>query len=277
MLNQKLSVVVCSCDKYEDTWLPFFTLYKKYFNLNVPIWLNTESKSYSSEGLEIQSLCIHNNNTPWGKRFRDYLCACNTKYVLILLDDFFIRRPVNLQLFFNALDILENDDRSFMISFGATPDPNNINCQYMEYFQRPQFGKYKLNLQAGLWRREKLLSLVRDGDNPWDFEDYGNYRTFFLKDKFYCVKHNGTVIDYGNNGSIWGIFRGKWVDFDIVPFFESETINVDYNTRGFHASVSIKKPLSKVVFDLPRTITINIINLYKRVFNLLIGLKLRDL
>lgn len=48
--NDKLScaVLVNSCDKYSETWIPFFTLLKKYWpDCEYPIYLNTENKKCS--------------------------------------------------------------------------------------------------------------------------------------------------------------------------------------------------------------------------------------
>ena len=49
----KIALLVNSCDKYEDLWAPFFTLLKKYWNPEYPIVLNTESKDFNFEGLNI--------------------------------------------------------------------------------------------------------------------------------------------------------------------------------------------------------------------------------
>ena len=58
MLKDKLTILVCSCDRYEDLWIPFFTLLRKYWgSKDVRILLNTESLGFSFDGLEIE--CVH--------------------------------------------------------------------------------------------------------------------------------------------------------------------------------------------------------------------------
>lgn len=43
----KYALLVNTCDKFEDCWIPFFSLLKKYWpDCSGKIYLNTEYKSY---------------------------------------------------------------------------------------------------------------------------------------------------------------------------------------------------------------------------------------
>ena len=45
--QNRMTMLVNSCDAYEDLWQPFFTLLKRYFApLDMRILLNTESKDF---------------------------------------------------------------------------------------------------------------------------------------------------------------------------------------------------------------------------------------
>lgn len=60
-----LTIVVCSCDKYEDLWYPYFEIFKKnWSDCKYPIVLNTESKNYYHDGLHIQ--CPNSNSFSGG-------------------------------------------------------------------------------------------------------------------------------------------------------------------------------------------------------------------
>jgi hypothetical protein len=53
------SILVNTCDKFEDCWDPFFKLFKFYWpDYTGTIYLNTEYKDYSFEGLTIVSLKV---------------------------------------------------------------------------------------------------------------------------------------------------------------------------------------------------------------------------
>ncbi|MBR2668842.1 MAG: hypothetical protein IKE36_03490, partial [Solobacterium sp.] len=66
----KVVLLVNSCDAYEDCWIPFFTLLKKYWNPHMPIYLNTETKSWSFEGLDIRTLQLYRkeDKPEWSER-----------------------------------------------------------------------------------------------------------------------------------------------------------------------------------------------------------------
>ena len=96
LLKEQLTILVNTCDAYEDLWVPFFTLLKKYWDPDgIRILLNTESKDFSFNGLKIE--CVHSlGEKRYGQRMLNALKQVKTKYVLLLLDDFFLRNPVDV-------------------------------------------------------------------------------------------------------------------------------------------------------------------------------------
>ena len=93
--QNRMTMLVNSCDAYEDLWQPFFTLLKRYFApLDMRILLNTESKDFHFEGLNIE--CVHSSAATYGERMTDALRRVKTEYTLLMLDDFFLREPVKM-------------------------------------------------------------------------------------------------------------------------------------------------------------------------------------
>ena len=90
-----MTLLVNSCDAYADLWQPFFTLLKRYFvPLPAEILLNTETKDFAFDGLNLR--CVHSTAPTYGERMTDALREVKTEYTLLLLDDFFLRRPVDI-------------------------------------------------------------------------------------------------------------------------------------------------------------------------------------
>ena len=59
-MNNDVTFLISSCDKYEDAWHPFFKLLHVHGGaINYPIVLNTETKSYSSDFFDVRVI-----NTP---------------------------------------------------------------------------------------------------------------------------------------------------------------------------------------------------------------------
>lgn len=234
--NMDCSVLVCSCDTYEDTWYPFFELFSKYWPVcPFAVVLNTETKKYRFKEEYIDSLQMHNKNDSYSKRLLDYLKYINTDYVLIMLDDFFIRSEVDNKRIMELLEYMRENDDVAVISFDSVEDELNVDDGNLEGFLlRPRYGDYLFNLQSGIWNRKKLMSLLNENENPWELEIYGSMRCSQKKYRFYTLKDLSlTPINYGKRpGLTWGIVRGKWVYDDVEDLFKDNNISIDLSIRG---------------------------------------------
>ena len=240
-LGEQLTIVVNSCDAYEDLWTPFFVLLKKYWNpTECQILLNTESRTFSFPGLNIE--CVHTGkNVAYGKRMLNMLARVKTKYILLLLDDFFLRSKVEQSRIEQILEWMEADRN--IVCFNCDPNVCYADWEVNKYpgFRRmPPGNSYVLSLQAAIWRTDRLKKYWRPDVNPWEWEELCSIQTArYPKEKFYCLnKADDTFLDYGHRryGGIWGVYRGKWVVDDVGPLFEKEEINVDYSVRGTYTS-----------------------------------------
>ena len=236
--NMDVTVLVNSCDSYEDTWRPFFILFKKYWkDCPYDIVLNTESKIFSMEGVKINCFQLYEKSQKiaYGKRMLDHLKQIRSKYIFLLMDDFFIRRPVKTERIEQCLQWMKENPEIAVFSFENVKDELNIKDNMFKGFElRPQFGEYKLNLQAALWRKSALIKYTKKHENPWQFEIIGSQRTFWTKDKFYVFQDiSERIIDYGKTKHLdWGIVRGKWMIDDVEPLFKEHDIHIDYFERG---------------------------------------------
>ena len=104
-----LAILVNSCDKYEDTWYPFFKLLQiQWENHPKSIYLNTENKKYECPFMDVKTICTVNE--AWTERVKKAVMQIKEKYVLFFLDDFFIVDQVNNDLFKDAYqDFKENE------------------------------------------------------------------------------------------------------------------------------------------------------------------------
>lgn len=251
-LCNNVTILVSSCDTYSDLWEPFFILWRKYASdLNVKILLNTESLDFQMEGLDIE--CVHFPNEKWyGKRFLNALSKVKTKYVISVLDDFFLRSPINLELIKTVVQWMEEDPD--IACFNC--DPNQVYHEYEAekfpgFHRIPPGNDYTLSMQAGIWRTDKLKQFWKPYCSPWEWELICNAITFeHPRDKFYSLTSSDSIfLDYGHyrHGDIWGVFRGKWILEDVKPLFEKEEIEVDFSTRGIYTPEN-----EKVIMELPK-------------------------
>lgn len=254
MDKEKCTVLINSCDSYSDLWEPFFKLFKKYWN-NCPfeIVLNTETKSFVDDELVVRVVNYPDcKSSAYGKRIKNCLKSIKTPYVILLLDDFFLREPVNEDLIEKTIKYLDDNPDVTCFNFDVAFDRyDEDDGRFDEYLKRSRFGEYRYNMQAGIWRTQDLYDAWKPNESPWDWELYGNVRSWNDDRKIYILKPEiKTPIEYGYYPDVWGVYRGKWVLEDVQQLFEENNICIDYELRGVYKENNEPRPNQYVV--LPR-------------------------
>lgn len=230
----KCSVLVCSCDSYEDIWNPFFSLLKlNWKNLGYPVVLNTESESFSIEGLDIitYSLYEKNKQVTWSKRLIDTLNRIDSEYVIILLDDYLLESPVNEDVLNKCIRYMDEDTEIASFNFKSQPGPNIDNVDFPGFSLRGKKAPYRTSCQSAIWRRKLLLEYLRPHESAWQFEIWGSVRSRRLPWKLYCSNSGETqVFDYCH-GRI--IIRGKYYRPDVRRIEKKLNIKLQTEKRGF--------------------------------------------
>lgn len=229
-------VVVNSCDSYEDVWGLFFCAFKEHWSeCKYPVILNTESKKTSVQGLNLQvkNLESVSGKELWGKRLKQTVGSCDSKYVVMLYDDFVLEGHVADEKISKCIQWLSENPDVAVFYFSNIPVNDNINDGHFDGFELiPTTGDYKLNSAPAIWRRERLLEFIEDNDNPWAWEYFGSYRTYSKPDRFYCAKKGREDI-YPYNYAMGGaIYRGKWVGKVVLPLIEKYGLDINVNARG---------------------------------------------
>jgi hypothetical protein len=242
VISKKYDLIVCTCDAYEDTWFPFFTLLKKYWPgaEHLRIILTTELKDFVFPGLAITCAKAgkdwRGRSQPWGKTLLASLKLVEAPLSLFMLDDFFINRTVHVDLLNSLADkMIEHKwDTVELIPQGnktglESPD---VPCLVEIDIDTP----YRVNTQAALWRPAALRQLLKTHESPWQFETRGTVRARktglrFMRQVNNCHKTAGeAIISYAAGG---GLVRGKWKREDVVDLFTQNCIEVNYLRRGF--------------------------------------------
>ena len=237
--NKKLTVVVSSCDKYEEVWYPFFYLLRKYWkDCKYEVVLSTENKKYTKQ--EVKTI---NASGKWCERLNCVLDNISSPYVLLFLEDFFIQGTVDSKEVENCIDIM-NDNLDIACFYFK-----NINCnkreevfyeRYLELNPVPDNNMYILNFMVGLWRKsvlQEVLTNMKDS-SPWDIEvnGYEKCKNIISKYKFYCS--NGAygyerdmqdVFPYLSKSKAGiGITKSKWL-WNTKKFLKKEGIETTLN------------------------------------------------
>lgn len=235
-MRDDCTLLLSSYDNGEDCWDGFFTcLNDQWKEFDMPIVINTESKKYEFDGLNIKVIHPPKTDIPWGKRLINTLDNIHTDYVLLFLEDYWIDNRVDNDFFEQSLVWLkENDDVASFSYYPCLPGTNIDDKRFERFELRPEKCEYKLNCQASIWRRKDLISFIRPHETPWEWEVWGSIRATRYKKKFYVLKENEKMVfSYGDNLKGCIVHRGKWNKDAVIPLAKKYNLDIDYSIRGF--------------------------------------------
>lgn len=245
-MNNKVTILVNSCDKYEDAWEPFFRLLKIQWPEceNYKIVLSTESKQYNCDFLDVKTINIKENMS-WSARLKSTLEQIDTKYVLFFLEDFFLLEKVRYDIFNKALELMESDSEIGLITFNkrrfGSQFPEEVDYDRCFYKVKKSVAN-RTNVLVGLWRKEYYLKLIFGDENPWEYERNSNIRSRYAGYKIYSqdYKYSPATFRYCMNPvDGYGITQGKWLCKNKELFETHGIYNVDYDNLGvFEKTVS---------------------------------------
>lgn len=228
-------ICVCSCDAYSDIWPVFFHFFRKHWpNCTLPIYLNTETKGCSQEGLNITVINDDNPEDSWSMRMKKMLKKIPYKYVLVILDDFFLLEDVKSSKIHECIQYLESDNDIACFNFRQVKNNEIASDQYPMYKQRDARNTYWVNLLPALWRKKALQSLLSPYENAWQFEWFGTERAKLSRWKFYeLLDTEKPIVSFNISISEgYGLCQGKWT-YPTRTLFCDEKIELDLNERGF--------------------------------------------
>ncbi|WP_277235154.1 hypothetical protein [Phocaeicola salanitronis] len=245
------SILVNTCDRFEDCWQPFFKLWSIYWkDCTGRIYLNTEYKDYSYPGINIipvKGCAAHhiprNQRISWSICLRWALESINTDIVLYMQEDYFLTNKVDNEKVEYYVSLMENnpDITCIQLTSEGIPATNKSSIDQLYHSDNNYFSY--VSCQASLWRKDVLLKLIRDYETAWNFEWWGSKRAkymgldFLTVDKNIVKKDGYQIIPY----VFTGVIGGKW-NKDVVKLFEEHGITMDYTHRGFHSN---QKPTLK--------------------------------
>lgn len=238
--DARYTLLINGNDDRLDALPPLFTLFRKYWpGLDAPVVLNTTAKPYRHEGYNIVCPQLYKGypapvEVPWSKRLKATLVqAVHTDLVLLYLDDYYLCNSVNEPRLAACVDWMEANPRTACVYlFGGASSEEETARHSPWLAQLPKNGAYLFGLQAGLWRRHRLLHFLRDHESPWYFERWGSLRGRRYPDDLFhlaAVAGVSTVFDY--SPSHQGLSGGKWLP-KTPELFQKEGISLDLSIRG---------------------------------------------
>lgn len=250
-----LSILVLSCDKYKDLWVPLFYCFDTYWHdCPYPILLGSNTVKLKNE--KVVTL-LSGPDKDWSSSLRAILKQIHTPYIFLWLDDIFPTEAVYSDLFSETLEFMKNQ-KAKHIHIEPSPKPDKIIVG----------GKYGLfekgapyrSITFGFWDVSYLSNLLIDGENPWNFEIMGSYRTAYT-DGFYCsMKNIIPRIHVVEKGRIFQEARDYCLDHNI-PL---DTSKRSVLASGFHIKSEMQKVYFNMVIKMPWKMRLAAMNMLRK-------------
>lgn len=178
--SKNTALLVLSCDKYSDIWQPFFEfLFKHWSDCPYPVYLGSNEKRFDDK--RVITICS-GPARDWSNDTLEILRQIPERNVIILLEDYFVFAHPDQSQLDRCIDLLEQRNAVFL-RLACFPADHFADYAYDAIPGQPEFvvtrkeARYRVNLQAGLWNREKLMKLIVPGESPWAFEIQGTTRS----------------------------------------------------------------------------------------------------
>lgn len=223
--EDRVGVLVSSCDAYSDVWDPFFSLFFKYWpRCPFPIFLVSNELIHGDP--RVTTLATGRNKS-WSQSFLAALEVISTDYVIVLMEDYLFREAPDTSRIDYLVDFMDREQVDCLRLF-PTPPPRGPISGRDDLGELEVGAPHRVSLQAAIWRRSSLRSLVSENESPWEFESEGSKRADQSSLLLLSVMdHEHAPVSY----FCTGVVKGKWVR-EAVEFLNHEGLSVDISARG---------------------------------------------
>lgn len=239
--SKNYSIYLSTCDGYSDCWDPFFTLFEKYWpGFDGTVYMSSEYLSYSRPYVIPLQLCLNrsvprNKRITWSRLTKWALKEIPSDLILFMQEDFFLKGPVKTDIIdeFASLMLSNHEIKCIHLTdqCGNWSTPSTFEHLDTMLLRRP----YRISCQCALWRKEELLTLLRNRESAWEWEILGSSRSSALGHLYLQVSH-----DFVKLGSyeivpyvFTGIIKGKWYH-EVPDLFKQNGIECDFSIRGMY-------------------------------------------
>ena len=233
--SDNLAIYISSYDGAADTWGPFFNYFFRHWaDCPYPIFLGTNEKSFVHD--RVQCLAAP-ARLAWSKHTRIHLEQIPHAYVLFSLDDFFLKHPMSTAAINKLVHNMMTLDLSAIRIVTSDTLPTQPVNGYPNLGFFPPWQQLRTSCSPTIWRRQDLLSLMRDEENIWQFEINSAVRSH---------KFNGVC---GVWSPVWqhhhAIAQGKWFPW-IMHHMKRDGVSFDSTVRATHTYLSAWRDLINV-------------------------------
>ena len=221
-----VTVFVSTLDQWSAVWPGFIHGMREYWpDCSWPVVFSTEEKDTGFG----QSLKI-GREEQWGARNRRALQQIESPIILFMIDDFWLCDPVDTEKLVDFSDVVRDGSANYIALAYGHKELSDGDFNH-DLFYRGVKDYYRLALQASLWNKETLISLLDDDATPWAFEQAGQARSIergllcLATKEWRFLKYVERNIPEWEGGIV---MRGKWQP-DAMKYAQREGLIFDFS------------------------------------------------
>lgn len=228
--QNKLSIIIYSCEKNSDMWKYFSILFRKYWsNCPYQVILVTDKFKYHQPGIytEIPEKYVFDkvvvDDSNWAHMMKSAIKAADTPFVSLWMDDYLL------------CDRIENDKIEELIQKAKEYHVGNLRLSQTAFTTAEVFEKddkflkfkqgtaYSISTQVGIWSTDFLLKYIKDDWSPWDFERVGSLE--IKSEEYPMLGTRYYAFPYEE-----GVRQGKWME-NGIRLCQRNGIKLDFDKR----------------------------------------------
>lgn len=236
-MSNNFAILILSCDRYADLWPVALKQFRKHFEQSsYKIYFGSNTRK--CEDPDVTPL-LSGEDKDWSSSYLAILEKIPEKKLFVLLEDLLVVSTIDPSRFAACVEFLVHHNANHIKYWpNPSPDRSSDNPEFKIY---DRGAPYRATV-CGFWDRECLEKLLIPGENPWDFEVLGSYRTSYL-DGFYGLA--SPLFNYINL-----VEKGLWIPGSIE---NAQGMGIEIDTsqrRALQGGRSLKSTVQMIYFNL---------------------------
>lgn len=174
MIENKLSVLIGTCDNYNPIWKNFQLCFDKTWHhptRNIFVTENLLVDNYTDTKFDT----INYSSPYWGERILYAINQCQSDYIFFILEDYLFYYSYTSDQIAEYIHIMDYYGiNRLQISPGGFQTYEKFDGINEKYLKISKDSSYIISIQPSLWRKDYLNYILKREYSPWDFEVKGS-------------------------------------------------------------------------------------------------------
>lgn len=221
------AVLISSCDIFFDCWRPFAFFFRKFWpECPFPVYLLVNELRVRSSF--INAIAV-GPDRGWASNMTAALRLIPAERVLYFQEDYFLTQPVaQEQLARDFRYAVDNQVDAFCFRARSQLEPAFAPIN-QDFGIVPEDSDGRTRCQLTLWKRDRFLATLREGETAWAMEAQGSDRTRDMKVVSYSTRERAPIPYLMS-----AIVRGLWTR-EAIAMCHEHGVRIAPTFRGVHS------------------------------------------